>query len=214
MSVAALVLAAGASSRMGEPKPLVPWGDRPLVAWVVAELLRAPEVADVTVVLGRHAEAVRAALHTLRALPDPTGAAVTTVFHPRWPQGRATSLAAGARAIRRRGGDPPPFVLVLNVDQPVGHPVVSALVAALAAAPDADAAQPLHDGVRAHPVLLRGALLDELCAVTEATHGLRAVLARHPAVAVPLPDHPEVRLDLDTPAALAAARARFAPPAG
>ncbi|MDO9445797.1 MAG: NTP transferase domain-containing protein, partial [Dehalococcoidia bacterium] len=38
MTVAAILLAAGASSRMGSPKPLLPWTDTTLVEWELAQL--------------------------------------------------------------------------------------------------------------------------------------------------------------------------------
>ena len=89
MTVAAIVLAAGASSRMGRPKPLLPWGDRSLLAWELDELLLSC-VDDIVVVTGARADDVR------RSLGD---GARYCVFDPRWGQGRAGSLACGARAL-------------------------------------------------------------------------------------------------------------------
>ena len=61
MTIAALLLAAGESTRMGRLKQLVPWDGRPLVAWQ-AEQLRAGGADAVVVVLGHQAEEVRAAV--------------------------------------------------------------------------------------------------------------------------------------------------------
>src|SRR5258706_10124052 len=60
-SIAAVVLAAGRSTRMGAHKLLLPLGDRPLVSYAVAAAC-ASRAAPVVVVLGHDAEAVRAAL--------------------------------------------------------------------------------------------------------------------------------------------------------
>ncbi len=60
-NIAAVVLAAGTSSRMGDMKLLLPLGDRPVIARVVAAAL-ATSAAPVAVVLGHEAERVRAAL--------------------------------------------------------------------------------------------------------------------------------------------------------
>lgn len=205
---ALILLAAGASTRMGEPKPLLDWGGQPLVAWESREALRAAAVGTVVVVLGRRAEHVRA---VLAALGRPE--AIRYAFNQRWPQGRATSLAVGARALLRAGaapaGDRPEFVVIQNVDQPSPHEVIDDLIAALRAAPEHDAAQPRYRGKGGHPVVLRGALLPQLAAATEATLGLRAILERHPPLAVPMDDRPVVRLDMDTPAALAEGRRLF-----
>ena len=188
MTVAAIVLAAGASRRMGQPKPLLPWGDRPLLAWELDELMRS-SVDEFVVVLGASAEGVR------RTLGD---AARYVVFNARWPQGRASSLAAGATALSSGSRPRPDAVVVQNVDQPTRADIIDRLIDELRTS-GAAAVQPSYGGVAGHPVVLSGALLEELRAVTEATLGLRAVLDRHPPRLVPMDDEPIVRLDLDTP---------------
>src|SRR5260221_14145702 len=60
-SIAAIVLAAGRSTRMGAHKLLLPLGGRPLVSYAVAAAC-ASRAAPVVVVLGHDAEAVRVAL--------------------------------------------------------------------------------------------------------------------------------------------------------
>src|SRR5438093_114089 len=58
MTVAAILLAGGASSRMGQPKALLPWGDQKLVEYQIDQL-RQPPVERVVVVLGPEAERIR-----------------------------------------------------------------------------------------------------------------------------------------------------------
>jgi molybdenum cofactor cytidylyltransferase len=209
VTVAAILLAAGASSRMGEPKALVPWGGRTLIEWEL-EQLRASCVEEIVVVVGSQAEAIR---RTLDAAGDPARRAL--VFNQRWPQGRATSLAAGASAVlaqsRTRSRVRPEAVVIQNVDQPALPRVIDRLVALLRER-GVDAVQPAYrdafDGREhgGHPVVVAGGLLEELSAATEATEGLRAILMRHPPLRVPMPDEPCVALDLDTPEALAEGR--------
>ncbi len=201
MTVAAILLAAGASSRMGEPKPLVRWGDRTLIEWELDQLL-ASCVDEIVVVVGNRAERVR------RILGE--SGERYLVFNQRWPQGRATSLAKGAAALLAPGRPRPSVVVVQNVDQPAPAHVIDRLVATLreraveAIQPTyLDAAGKEHGG---HPVVLAGALLEELAAATEATEGLRAILQRHPPLRLPMPDEPSIALDLDTPEALAEGR--------
>ncbi len=191
MAVAALLLAAGASRRMGRPKPLLPWGGSTLLAWELDELERSC-VDDIVVVTGARADEVRRSL----------GAhARHCVFHPRWPQGRATSLAAGARALAAPGRERPEAIVVQNVDQPTRADIVDRLVAELRDS-GAEAVQPSFGGRAGHPVVLAGALLEELAAVREETQGLRALRERHPPRLLAMDDEPVVRIDLDTPESL------------
>ncbi|MSQ42396.1 MAG: hypothetical protein EXR65_05105 [Dehalococcoidia bacterium] len=203
MSVAAILLAAGASRRMGQPKPLIAWGAGTLVVWEYEQLM-ASCVDDIVIVGGSRMEDVR------RALGE---AARHVVFNARWPQGRATSLALGARALLREGRERPETVVIQNVDQPTRPEIIDRLVEARRAG-DHDAAQPcytdaagaVHGG---HPVVLAGRLLEELAAATEETLGLRAVLDRHPPHRVSIERDPAVWLDLDTPDLLDDARRLF-----
>ena len=196
MTVAAIVLAAGASRRMGQPKPLLPWGDRTLLAWELDELMRS-QVDEIVVVTGARAEAVRRSLG---------GGARYCVFNQRWPQGRAGSLATGADALLRPGRSAPTAIVVQNVDQPTRHDIVDRLLDALSSGTlssgAADVVQPSYRGQAGHPVVVRGSLLGELAAVTEETLGLRDVLARHEPALLAMDDEPVVRLDLDTPDSL------------
>jgi molybdenum cofactor cytidylyltransferase len=195
MSVAAIILAAGASRRMGEPKPLLPWGGKTLLAWELDELLRSC-VDDIVVVTGNRADLVR------RALGD---GARYCVFNARWAQGRATSLAAGARALIAGGRAAPEAVVIQNVDQPTRATIIDALVAELRSS-RAEAVQPSYRGKAGHPVVVAGSLIPDLIAAREQTEGLRGVLQAHPARALVMDDEPLVRIDLDTPDTLDEAR--------
>jgi molybdenum cofactor cytidylyltransferase len=195
--IAAIVLAAGASRRMGRVKALLPWDGSTLLQHELATL-REAGVERAVAVVGASADVIRRAVG-----PD-----APLVFNARWGSGRATSLARGARALL--AGAPPEAVLVQNVDQPTHVEVIARLEAELRAS-GADAVQPVYldaAGVEhgGHPVLLAGALLPALAAAREETEGLRGVLAGRRVVRV-LIDDATVGLDLDTPEAYEAARA-------
>jgi molybdenum cofactor cytidylyltransferase len=194
MTVAAIVLAAGASRRMGSPKPLLPWGDSTLLRWEIDQLQRSC-IDDLVVVAGAHGDAVR------RSLDDTS----YYVFNARWAQGRSTSLACGATELLSPGRETPEAVVVMNVDQPTRHDIVDRLVEELRSS-GADVVQPSYAGKGGHPVVLAGSLLTELAAVNEETLGLRAVLDRHPPHTLAMDDEPVVRIDLDTPDTLDEAR--------
>src|SRR5208282_5681621 len=87
--IAALVLAAGSSSRMGEPKPLVRLGDRPLLSRVL-DAVRGSRVTQTVVVLGDSADRVRTELRF-------EGASV--VENPEYRRGMSSSLKAGIASL-------------------------------------------------------------------------------------------------------------------
>ncbi len=195
MTVAAIILAAGESRRMGSPKALLPWGDRSLLAWEIDQL-EASQVDEIVVVLGSRSEEIR------RSLGE---SARYCVFNQRWPHGRATSLARGAEVLFRGDADPPEAVVIQNVDQPTRSDVVDALLEELRRA-DADVVQPEFEGHGGHPVVLAGRIALLLLGAREDSLGLRGVLKEHPPLRIPT-DDPVVALDLDTPDTLPAARA-------
>jgi len=162
---AAILLAAGESTRMGQPKALLPWGDQTLIEYQIAEL-RAAGVDDVVVVLGHDADEVR------QHVPPEARVVVNKAYR----EGRASSLRAGAAALPDDAGP----IVVLNVDQPRPRRIIEQLLAAHRNA-GALVTVPVGDGRRGHPVVLAGALLPELRSASEAAQGLRGVVAAHEA---------------------------------
>jgi molybdenum cofactor cytidylyltransferase len=183
--IAAVVLAAGRSSRMGQHKLLLPLGDRPLVAHAVAAACAS--MADpVLVVLGHEAERVRAAL--------PPGR-FRIMENPDFARGIASSLRAGIEAV------PPGCAgaIVLLGDQPlVSAQVVDRLVEDARAHPDSIVAA-TYGGHRGNPVYFPRRYFAELAAV-EGDEGGRSVLATHQAY-VRLVECADVAsmLDIDLP---------------
>jgi molybdenum cofactor cytidylyltransferase len=145
--VAAVILAAGASVRMGSAKPLVQWRGRSFVAHVVARA-RASGCAPIVVVTGAHAIAASEV------------APAVIVENPRWEQGPTTSLQAGIASLGEVDA-----VVIATVDRPhVTAATWHALLDAWASAPDS-VWQPQHGAGRGHPVVLPTRVLAKVLAM-------------------------------------------------
>lgn len=195
MTVAAILLAGGESSRMGTPKPLLEWGGYTLIEYQLAQLKGTP-IERVVVVLGHRADQIR---------PYVQRAGAQAVINELYQEGRASSLRVGAAAL----ADETEAVLVLNVDQPRPHWVIRRLVEEHRRGGGLITV-PTYQGKRGHPPLLAGSLLPEMRAVQEASKGLRAVLGRHRDQVrdVPFPS-PVVLLDINRPQEYQEARASY-----
>jgi len=192
-SVSAILLAAGESTRMGQPKALLDWHGRPLVAYQARELAAVDAVADIIVVTGHGPDAVRDAV---RDIPK-----VRTAHNARYRTGKVSSILTGLDAVSPDATG----VLLLAVDQPRPAAVHARLIAERERT-RAPIALPTHAGRRGHPVLFAASLLPELRRIDEATLGIRAVLGRHAAEVLAVPfDDPDVLADLNTPEDIARA---------
>lgn len=150
----AVVLAAGASTRMGRPKPLLEWRGRPFV-WHVLEQARAAGAEPVIVVEG----AV--------ALPREQLGGAMVVRNEAWAEGPLGSLQAGLRAVIEAGVVAP--VLVLTVDRPhVRADTLHALARAVESDPTA-IWQPRHGDRRGHPIVYPEDLVPALIALRPPT---------------------------------------------
>jgi molybdenum cofactor cytidylyltransferase len=190
--IAAIVLAAGASTRMGRQKLTLPMaGGRPLVRLAVEQVLAAG-LDEVVVVVGGDAEAVAAALATLP---------VRVVVNPRYAEGQSTSLRVGLDALLP-GTD---AAVVALGDQPLPDPdVIRRLVSAFRTTGRPIAAPVYRDG-RGNPVLFGAALFGELRGVT-GDQGGRGVITRDSARVAEVPVDMAMPADIDTPEDYEAAR--------
>lgn len=185
MILGALVLAAGASIRMGAPKPLVRWRDRTFVGHVV-DRARAAGCDPIVVVQGAH------------AIPASEVVPARLVANARWAEGPTTSLRVGLAAM-----GPQDAVVVATVDRPhVAAATWIRLVEAARGRPEA-VWQPRFEGRRGHPLVLPASLLGHALALpADAT--LRDLLARPEVVRCTLDvDDPAVLDNLDAPVDLA-----------
>ena len=185
--VAAVVLAAGMSRRMGAAnKLLAPIDGAPMVARVVDALL-ASKADPVLVVLGHEAEEVREAL---------AGRDVRFVENPAYEEGLGASLRAGIEAVDETVDG----ALVALGDMPwIRSAHADALIAAFDPAGPATIVVPVHDRKRGHPVLWSARHFAEMRKLGGDV-GARALMEKHADAvrAVPI-DDAAVHLDVDTP---------------
>ncbi|MBI1801250.1 MAG: nucleotidyltransferase family protein, partial [Chloroflexi bacterium] len=141
---AALVLAAGESRRMGEPKQLLPWSGRTIIEQIVATLGQSP-VDEIVVVLGHRADEVRERVEQV-SLPRPARA----VFNARYRDGMLTSIHAGIAAL---AADTRAAFVVL-CDQPQLKATTLAKLRAAFEASGKGIIVPSHNSRRGHPLLI------------------------------------------------------------
>jgi molybdenum cofactor cytidylyltransferase len=180
-----LLLAAGASTRMGRPKQLLPVRGRPLLRHVVEAYLAEP-VSPLVIVLGANPVEIAACLD---------GLPVHLVVNAGWAEGMGSSLRTGMEALLARAPTLDSVVVAL-ADQPdltAGH--IAKLIGTHRATGRSIVASEC-DGVRGPPVLFAAAHFPALLA-SHGDIGARPLLQKHvqDVAAVPLTAAP----DLDTP---------------
>lgn len=173
MTVAGVLLAAGAGRRFGMPKALVRHRGR-LFVEQAAEVLHGGGCAPVVIVLGAAAAEVRASA----TLPDSS-----LVDNPEWTTGMGSSLRSGLAALSSSDAE---AALVLPVDTPGVTVEAVRRFVALAAA---DAlARATYDGRPGHPVLIGRDRWSDVAATAVGDAGAREYLRTHPPLEIPCGD--------------------------
>ena len=193
-NIAAVILAAGRSTRMGGPnKLLAELAGKPLVR-IVTEQALASGASGVIVVTGHQAAEVEKALSGLK---------VKFVRNPDFAAGLASSVKTGIAAVPANADG----AVVCLGDMPlIDARLIDRLIEAFAPDRGELIAVPVSDGRRGNPVLWSRRFFTELMSL-DGDIGARHLIAKHAeAVAeVPVEGHGAF-LDIDTPEALAAAR--------
>jgi molybdenum cofactor cytidylyltransferase len=196
-SIAAVVLAAGRSTRMGGPnKLLAEIGGRPLVR-IAAEQALASRAKPVIVVTGHERERVEAAL---KGLP------VRLVHNPDFAQGLGSSVHTGIAAVPAQADG----AIVCLGDMPqVDAALIERLIGAFAPEQGALAVVPTINGQRGNPVLWSRRFFPDLMAI-EGDVGARHLISRYGEAVVEVPVTGKGALvDVDTPEALEGVKAEI-----
>lgn len=189
----AVILAAGASVRMGSPKQLLTLDGQPLLVRAVEAALAAP-VWPVVVVLGAHAEQIKPLLAKHPVL---------IAENPAWSEGMASSLRVGIGMLQQFSRRLEAAVVLL-CDQPglTGETIGRLIEAPRGAGCSIVAAR--YAGRVGAPALFLRSHFAELTALTGEA-GARDLLKADPARVIAV-DLPELAMDLDTPEDVATLR--------
>ncbi len=174
---AALILAAGSSSRLGSPKQLLPVAGQSLLAHVTDIALESQ--ADlVVVVLGAFSKKCAEAV---------VGSPVRIIENKNWSEGIASSIRAGVASVR----DEADAVLILLCDQPmISRAHLDRLMTA-----HAPIAASAYGGSIGSPVFFERKFFDELLEL-HGDQGAKPLLAEHAAEVTAL-DFPDGEFDID-----------------
>jgi molybdenum cofactor cytidylyltransferase len=185
--IAAVILSAGESSRMGRPKALLPIGGETFIEHIVAGL-KAAGFAKIVVVLGHNADVLR---QKIEHLP------VTILVNRDYRKGQLSSLQT---AIRYLVADPQcSGVLVHLVDHPFIDPGLVKLLVKRFEDSGKALAVPRYRDRRGHPVIFARALFDELLRAPE-DQGAKAVVNAHRRETLEVETENEgITVDIDTP---------------
>lgn len=193
--ISAVLTAAGLSSRMGKPKPLLPWQGKTLVESQIETLLEAG-ASEVIVVLGHRA---------MEVAPYVSGDTVCPVVNSQYRDGRTSSIKTGLDAVSPKARD----IVLMAVDQPRTPQVISRVIREHVEA-NALLTSPRYRGRGGHPLVFSANLLPELSRISEENQGLREVFERHRSEITQIHfDDSSIRLDLNTPEAYREAYERY-----
>lgn len=184
MSIAAIILSAGYSSRMGEFKPLLPLGGTTVLERDI-NLFRDAGIADVRVVIGHRAAELLPLVKRLQASP---------VMNERYAEGMFSSVTAGVAGL---GYEVEAFFL-LPVDIPLVRRQTVTILADAFKSGSGSILYPTFYGRRGHPPLISSRYREEIIA-WDGDGGLKSFLSLHDSAAVNIETEDEsILLDMDT----------------
>jgi len=185
--IVAVVLSAGESSRMGQPKALLPIAGQTFIERIV-DALKQGGVERVVVVLGFNAEALR---RQIGHLP------VEIIVNPDFQLGQLSSLQVAVRHLQ--AAQDCDGLMVHLVDHPYIHPKLVRLMLQRFDGSKFSIVVPRYQGKRGHPVIFSRTLFDELLRAP-LDQGAKAVVNAHRKDTLEIDtEDVGITLDIDTP---------------
>jgi len=195
LNIAAMILAAGESSRMRETeeimvlKPLLPYRGKNVLGYLI-ETCQAAEMQNITVVLGFQAETI---LSSIKEYP------LYVVINRTYQLGMLSSIQCGLKYLFTKLTPAPEACLICPGDQPGLKPETFKTMAELFNPQENSILIATHKNRKGHPILIPACYIDEIISIPP-EKGLRELMRKHPdkVKLIPLPD-PWITRDMDTP---------------
>ena len=184
--LSAIILAAGKSSRMKTPKPLLNWGKENLINFQI-ESLKNSNIEEIIIVIGSNAEEIKKEINSDE---------IKVVENVDFELGKTTSIKKGLSEINNKND-----ILLIAVDQPrnkllieqisdfhINHPENRKII------------MPFSNGKSGHPIIFSNIFFNELTQINEETEGIREVIKRNQDSIIKYKTKDESALiDLNTP---------------
>ncbi len=181
-SISGILLAAGLSTRMGQPKQLLQLGEKTIVETVVENMLNS-KFNEVVVVLGHYANQIQDLLNEYQ---------VTTIYNPNYRDGMLTSVQAGVTSLNfanvsnhdgnfhyeSKHANRSAFSIML-VDQPFISSGLIDTVIDVYARTDKGIVLPSYKYKRGHPVIFHHKYTDDILALHADSKGVRSLYKLH-----------------------------------
>ena len=164
--ISAIILAAGESKRMGQPKQLLPFRGSTLLGQIMENLLQS-QAAEIIVVLGYQAEKI---------IPQIAREPVRIVVNPDFDQGMSSSIKCGLSHISEAADG----VMIVLGDQPLIEKETIDLLIKKHRQSERGIILPVYKGIRGHPVIFKMKYKDELLRLTGDIGG-RQIIEWHPS---------------------------------
>ena len=173
-SISGILLAAGLSTRMGQPKQLLPFGEKTIVETVIDNMLNA-KFSNVVVVLGHYEDQIQDLLNDYQ---------VTTVYNPDYREGMLTSAQAGVKSLNLASvsnlhedsdhNNRTAFSIML-VDQPFITTTLIDTVIDAYLQTDKGIVLPSYKYKRGHPAVFHHEYADEILSLGTDSDGVRSL---------------------------------------
>jgi molybdenum cofactor cytidylyltransferase len=184
--ISAIVLAAGQSKRMGQPKMILPWGDTTVIGNVIKTLMDA-RVKDISVVIGGHHQEVTQAILSLP---------VRIVYNPDFEKGEMiSSIITGLKSLEKQTE----AALIVLGDQPQIEPEVVEFIVDTYHQRGEKIIVPSYRMHRGHPWLLHRSFWNEIYNLGEGKNMRDYLYRREKEIFYLNVDTSSVIQDLDTP---------------
>jgi molybdenum cofactor cytidylyltransferase len=184
---AGIILAGGMSRRLGMPKQLLEVGGSTVLSRVIGAAINS-ELDRVIVVLGHHAETIKASMHGILENEK-----VVTVLNPWYPEGMSTSLQCGLKEIQYAF----PSIMILMGDQPLLSAKTINLLLKAFRSSQKDICVPVNKGKRGLPVCFTKRFYLDIFSI-KGDIGARQIIDENAdsVISIEISD-PEVFLDID-----------------